>query len=72
MPKVNFHDSDDNNLEFVNPGMIFVGSQLVTSSQASPRMGGVPDVAGAPAAKVNTAQPGWLPGQLLVNQWDSL
>lgn len=47
MSKVNFHDSDDNSLEFVNLGMIFVGPQLVSTSPASPRMGGVPEIAEA-------------------------
>lgn len=61
MPKVSFHDSDDNSLESANPGMIFVGSQLVSTSQASPRVGGVAAIAGARSAKVNTAQPAWLP-----------
>lgn len=72
MPKVNSHDSDDNSLQFVSPGMIFAGSQLVTTPPASPRRGRVPDIAEAHTAKVNTVQPGWLPGQFLVNQWDSL
>lgn len=71
MSKVNLCDSDDNGLEFVNFGMIFVGSQLVSASVASPRMGCVPEAAGAHALQ-NKQKPGWLPGQFLVNQWDSL
>lgn len=68
MSKVYLCDSDDNGLEFVNFGMIFVGSQLVSASVASPRMGCVPEAAGAHALQNKQK----LRGQFLVNQWDSL
>lgn len=55
------HDSNVNGLEFVNFGMIFVGSQLVSASVTSPRMGCVPEAAGAHALQ-NKHKPGWLPG----------